>query len=131
FFSSRRRHTRSKRDWSSDVCSSDLSDGEIGYVHVRGMNENSYRHVFGKVLGENIGKEALAVDTRFNGGGWLHDKLASFLNGELYMKFAPQGEVVAGGESLDKWTKPSAVIMSESNYRSEERRVGKESERRR
>src|SRR5699024_7012064 len=26
FFSSRRRHTRSKRDWSSDVCSSDLSD---------------------------------------------------------------------------------------------------------
>src|SRR5699024_7640164 len=27
FFSSRRRHTRSKRDWSSDVCSSDLEDG--------------------------------------------------------------------------------------------------------
>src|SRR6266704_4416341 len=26
FFSSRRRHTRSKRDWSSDVCSSDLLD---------------------------------------------------------------------------------------------------------
>src|SRR5699024_12013697 len=28
FFSSRRRHTRSKRDWSSDVCSSDLR-GEV------------------------------------------------------------------------------------------------------
>src|SRR5207249_9326070 len=28
FFSSRRRHTRSKRDWSSDVCSSDL-DAEL------------------------------------------------------------------------------------------------------
>src|SRR5437868_11610151 len=27
FFSSRRRHTRSKRDWSSDVCSSDLAQG--------------------------------------------------------------------------------------------------------
>src|SRR6266496_421034 len=26
FFSSRRRHTRSLRDWSSDVCSSDLGD---------------------------------------------------------------------------------------------------------
>src|SRR5947209_15782504 len=26
FFSSRRRHTRYWRDWSSDVCSSDLSD---------------------------------------------------------------------------------------------------------
>src|SRR2546421_5133212 len=28
FFSSRRRHTRSDRDWSSDVCSSDLLPGE-------------------------------------------------------------------------------------------------------
>src|SRR5438105_12416075 len=27
FFSSRRRHTRSTRDWSSDVCSSDLCSG--------------------------------------------------------------------------------------------------------
>src|SRR5699024_11779055 len=29
FCSSRRRHTRSKRDWSSDVCSSDLVDTAI------------------------------------------------------------------------------------------------------
>ena len=28
FFSSRRRHTRCSRDWSSDVCSSDLLDGQ-------------------------------------------------------------------------------------------------------
>src|SRR5690606_39894326 len=27
FFSSRRRHTRFSRDWSSDVCSSDLVEG--------------------------------------------------------------------------------------------------------
>src|SRR5207249_5468147 len=31
FFSSRRRHTRSKRDWSSDVCSSDLGDLAVFY----------------------------------------------------------------------------------------------------
>src|SRR5216683_6528370 len=30
FFSSRRRHTRSDRDWSSDVCSSDLVQGAKG-----------------------------------------------------------------------------------------------------
>src|SRR5699024_12857229 len=29
FFSSRRRHTRSKRDWSSDVCSSDLLSSSL------------------------------------------------------------------------------------------------------
>src|SRR5437868_9637649 len=36
FFSSRRRHTRSKRDWSSDVCSSDLAD--LGLYAVRAIN---------------------------------------------------------------------------------------------
>src|SRR6266496_5976719 len=30
FFSSRRRHTRSLRDWSSDVCSSDLANWKAG-----------------------------------------------------------------------------------------------------
>src|SRR5216683_1519057 len=30
FFSSRRRHTRSDRDWSSDVCSSDLHFSSVG-----------------------------------------------------------------------------------------------------
>src|SRR5437899_4303864 len=32
FFSSRRRHTRCLSDWSSDVCSSDLSAGSYGFM---------------------------------------------------------------------------------------------------
>src|SRR5215217_8999197 len=32
FFSSRRRHTRYWRDWSSDVCSSDLEQPEVGLL---------------------------------------------------------------------------------------------------
>src|SRR5699024_12095122 len=39
FFSSRRRHTRSKRDWSSDVCSSDL-DLTDKKVRVIGLNSS-------------------------------------------------------------------------------------------
>src|SRR5690554_7031717 len=35
FFSSRRRHTRCGRDWSSDVCSSDLRISDIGEVLVK------------------------------------------------------------------------------------------------
>src|SRR5690554_8194110 len=31
FFSSRRRHTRCGRDWSSDVCSSDLNIKKVGF----------------------------------------------------------------------------------------------------
>src|SRR6266513_4812301 len=36
FFSSRRRHTRSKRDWSSDVCSSDLLGNAAEVVDAAG-----------------------------------------------------------------------------------------------
>ncbi|GAA4281551.1 S41 family peptidase [Gaetbulibacter aestuarii] len=93
-----------------------LSGGTLGYVHVRGMNDGSYRDVFEDVMGKDVDKKALVVDTRFNGGGWLHDDLNTFLSGNLYLKLAPQGHVLKGGESLNRWNKPSIVVMSESNY---------------
>ncbi|MFC6100939.1 S41 family peptidase [Olivibacter domesticus] len=93
-----------------------ISEGKIGYVHVEGMNDASFREVYDRVMGENRDKEALIVDTRFNGGGWLHDDLNTFLSGKEYLKFAPQGEVLKGGEPMARWNKPSAVVMSEGNY---------------
>lgn len=93
-----------------------LSGGKVGYVHVRSMDDPSFRVTFDKVLGRNRGKEALIVDSRFNGGGWLHDDLVTFLSGKLYFTLRPQGHVTVGGESSNKWTKPSCVLMSESNY---------------
>jgi C-terminal processing protease CtpA/Prc len=93
-----------------------LSSGKLGYVHVRGMNSASFREVYSQALGKYNTADALIVDTRFNGGGWLHDDLATFLSGELYMEFVPRGQENLGGEPLAKWQKPSCVIMSESNY---------------
>src|SRR5690606_4995019 len=55
-----------------------ISNGQLGYVHIQGMNDGSFRDVFENVLGKNIDKKALVVDTRFNGGGWLHDDLNTF-----------------------------------------------------
>src|SRR5699024_11868832 len=40
FFSSRRRHTRSKRDWSSDVCSSDLTRDKFLNVQINAKSQN-------------------------------------------------------------------------------------------
>ncbi|MGY3053488.1 tricorn protease [Pedobacter sp. UYEF25] len=93
-----------------------LSGGTVGYVHVRSMNDPSFRTTFDKVLGKNINKKALIVDTRFNGGGWLHDDLVTFLGGKMYFTLRPQGHVTNGGEPLNKWSKPSCVLMSEGNY---------------
>jgi tricorn protease len=93
-----------------------LSDGRLGYVHIQGMNSGSFRELFDKALGKLHKKEALIVDTRFNGGGWLHDDLATFLSGKLYMSFEPRGQKNMGGEPIWKWQKPSCVLMSEGNY---------------
>ncbi|MFZ1332242.1 MAG: S41 family peptidase [Flavobacteriales bacterium] len=92
-----------------------LSNGTIGYVHVRGMDDESYRTVYEDALGRYYDKKALVVDTRFNGGGWLHDDLATFLSGKTYMREEPRGQKL-GTEPQFKWQRPSAVVMGESNY---------------
>src|SRR5207249_7177100 len=65
FFSSRRRHTRSKRDWSSDVCSSDLRAKATVQVKV------AFRSYDARVLPEMSAKvhflprpSRVAVDTQ-------------------------------------------------------------------
>jgi tricorn protease len=92
-----------------------LSDGRLGYVHVRGMNDASMRTVYEEALGKHISAEALVVDTRFNGGGNLHDVLSDFLNGKKYMDIIPHGQYI-GSQPSNRWTKPSIVVMGESNY---------------
>ncbi|GAB5416721.1 MAG: S41 family peptidase [Crocinitomicaceae bacterium] len=93
----------------------ELSEGRVGYVHVRGMNDASFRQVYSDALGKHADKEALIVDTRFNGGGWLHDDLATFLDGTMYATFLPRGQNI-GHEPLSKWYCPSAVLIGEGNY---------------
>ncbi|MFZ1691742.1 MAG: S41 family peptidase [Flavobacteriales bacterium] len=92
-----------------------LSGGQLGYVHVQGMNDWSFRTVYEEALGRYHDKKGLVVDTRFNGGGWLHDDLATFLNGKTYMTFLPRDQNL-GTEPHFKYQRPSVVVMSESNY---------------
>jgi C-terminal processing protease CtpA/Prc len=92
-----------------------LSGGQIGYVHVRSMDDASMRVVFEEALGRNFEKKSLIVDTRFNGGGNIHEQLSDFLSGKRYMDIVPHGQYI-GSEPLDKWMKPSIVLIGESNY---------------
>lgn len=92
-----------------------LSGGKLGYVHVRAMNDASMRTVFEDALGKHISADALIVDTRFNGGGNIHDQLSDFLVGQKYIDIIPHGQNI-GYEPLNRWIKPSIVIMGEGNY---------------
>ena len=92
-----------------------LSNGRIGYVHVASMNSESFRNTYSDLLGRYRNKEAVLVDTRHNGGGWLHDDLATLLNGKEYQRFVPRGQYI-GSDPFNKWNKPSAVLICEDNY---------------
>ena len=66
----------------------ELSGGKIGYVHVEGMNQQSYQVIYNRLMGKHVKKQAVVVDTRFNGGGWLHDELVTLLGAKTYMRYA-------------------------------------------
>ncbi|MEM8492915.1 MAG: S41 family peptidase [Pseudomonadota bacterium] len=91
------------------------SDGRIGYLHIRSMNDRGFREVFDVLFGENLDLEAVVIDTRFNGGGWLHDDLLTLFQGESYFNMRPRGRVQRGAPE-ERWTKPSIVVMNEGNY---------------
>ena len=92
-----------------------LSGGRVGYVHVEGMNSPSFREVYSKALGKYRNCDALIVDIRHNGGGWLHDDLVTFLGGKAYVEWRPRGQYI-GTEPYSKWNKPSCVLMNEDCY---------------
>src|SRR5207249_8000385 len=93
-----RRHTRSKRDWSSDVCSSDLADR----LH------SSERRATG---GENLQEQPVA-DGFARGGGRRKRRQRHGMSAA-----APYGNQAGANDDQDG---------SNKKIRSEERRVGKE-----
>ena len=93
-----------------------LSGGRLAYVHVRAMNSESFRTVYRELLSDkNRNREAVIVDDRHNGGGWLHDDLCTLLSGKEYQHFMPRGNYI-GRDPFNKWTKPSCVLICEDDY---------------
>ena len=93
-----------------------ISNGTIGYVHVKAMDSESFRTVFSQLLSDSMRqKKAVIVDERHNGGGWLHDDLCTLLSGKQYAKFIAHGKYI-GYDPWNKWVKPSCVMICEDDY---------------
>lgn len=94
----------------------ELSGGRIGYVHIKAMDSQSFRKIYSDLLSErNRAKEAVVVDTRHNGGGWLHDDVVTLLSGKEYQQFVPRSQYI-GSDPYNKWLKPSCMLVCEDNY---------------
>lgn len=96
------------------LCDS-LSHGRLGYVHLRSMNDASYREVYDKVLGKFNRKEGIVIDTRGNGGGRLHEDIQILFSGQKYLT-----QVIRGREACDmpsrRWNRPTIMLICENNY---------------
>lgn len=92
-----------------------LSNGKLGYVHIQSMNDPSFRSVYSDILGKYNDREGIVIDTRFNGGGRLHEDIEILFSGKKYLT-----QVIRGVEACDmpsrRWNKPSIMVMGEANY---------------
>ena len=92
-----------------------LSNGKLAYTHIPGMGDGPYRNTYEKIMGKYYDRDALIVDTRFNGGGDLVGDLTMFLTGIKFMEYAIEDRAV-GSEPGFRWTKPSVAMFNEANY---------------
>lgn len=91
------------------------SNGRLGYVHIESMSDESFRTVYADVLGKYNHCEGIVIDTRWNGGGRLHEDIEVLFSGKKYFT-----QVVRGVEACDmpsrRWNKPSIMVQCEANY---------------
>ena len=92
-----------------------LSEGALGYVHIRSMGDASYRDVYADILGKYNRRKGVVIDTRFNGGGRLHEDIEILFSGEKYLEQVIRDSVACVMPSR-RYVKPSIMIMGEANY---------------
>ncbi len=93
-----------------------LSNGRLAYVHISSMNGDKFRELYEELLNEtNRSREAVIVDERHNGGGYLHDDLCHLLSGVQHSHFIAHGKYL-GVEPSAQWIKPSCVLLCEDDY---------------
>ncbi len=93
-----------------------ISGGNVAYVHIKGMDTPSFHQFYKKVLSDKSRqRKALIVDTRHNGGGWLHNDVCTLLSGKRSVRYTPRGQYI-GNDPYNKWVKPSCMLTCEDNY---------------
>lgn len=92
-----------------------LSGGRLGYVHIESMADPSFRTMYADVLGKYNDRDGIVIDTRWNGGGRMHEDIEVLFSGEQYLTQKVRGAKTATMPSR-RWNKPSIMIIGEANY---------------
>ena len=89
-----------------------LSNAEVGYLHIRAMNAQSYRK-FQRDLLDNLGKKALIIDQRFNGGGGIDQELLEILNQRVKYQSWRNRDSVEVPRPVQAFFGPMVVMQNE------------------
>ena len=107
------------------------SNGKLGYIHIQGMNWESFERFERELTAAGLGKEGIVIDVRYNGGGWTTDYLMAVLNVKQYAYTIPRGAAKDLSKEhkqfenyypynerlpLPAWTKPSVALCNENSY---------------
>ncbi len=92
-----------------------LSGGRLGYVHLRSMGDGPFRTIYADVLGRWNERDGIVIDTRWNGGGRLHEDIEVLFSGKQYLRQEIQG-VHSGDMPSRRWLKPAIIVQGEANY---------------
>jgi tricorn protease len=89
-----------------------LSSGDIGYLHIRAMNAASLQK-FQRDLLANLGKKALIIDERFNGGGGIDQELLEILNQRIKYQSYRGRDSVEIPRPVQAFFGPMTVVQNE------------------
>ena len=92
-----------------------LSGGRLGYVHIKSMDDASFRTVYSDILGRYNNCDGIVIDTRFNGGGRLHEDIEVLFSGTKYLTQEIRGKDACDMPSR-RYNKASIMIIGEANY---------------
>ena len=109
----------------------EYSKGQLGYIHIQGMNWPSFERFERELIASGQGKKGIVIDVRFNGGGWTTDYLLTVLNVRQHAYTIPRGaardlekekgkfrEHYPYGERLPlaAWPRPSVALCNENSF---------------
>jgi tricorn protease len=96
-----------------------LSDGKLGYLHVRAMDNSSFQRFEEELYSAGSGKSGLLIDVRNNGGGSTTDHLLTALTQPVHAITVPRG----GGPGYPQdrkvyatWNKPIVVLCNQNSF---------------
>lgn len=92
-----------------------LSDNKIGYVYLKNMGEGSLDRFIIEMTSEEVEKDGLIVDLRYNTGGNIHDDVLKFLSQRPYLNWKFREGMLSPQPHFAPSGKPIVLMINESS----------------